>query len=87
MNTFTEAWDQLDKKKGLTENDTSVTMTPKQFRHMLQQFYDMGFRHGRKHGHNEGVQSAKNLSDITDKGDGLFGSGIDFDSIFGGDKK
>ena len=53
--TFDEFWYLLNKKKRI---DSSVEMTPDQFKHMLQQAYDCGFKKGSEdhsEDHSEGL--------------------------------
>lgn len=86
MNTFTEVWDKMDRDKGITKSGKSVVMTPEQFRNMLQQFYDVGYKHGRKFGKDEGIRSARDLENMIGKDKDSHG--LDFlNNMFGGGKR
>ena len=83
MAAFTTLWEQIDEKKKITETGRSVTMTPEQFKKMLQQFYDQGYKQGERDGRDKGVKSAKDLQDLLAKNkSGLDFSGLDFGNLF-----
>jgi len=89
--TFTEVWNQLDKARGIADSGKIISMTPEQFKNMLQQFYDVGHKHGYKEGHARGLKSAKELQDIVNENTGgPFGGSPDmgiFNDFFGGGTK
>lgn len=55
----------MDGDKGITESGKNVVMTPEQFKKMLRQFYDFGYKHGRQFGKDEGIRTARDLDRMT----------------------
>ncbi len=76
--SFESLWSEIDKKKRITESDKKVSMTPKQFKHMLKQFYDQGVRQGEA----DGIKLSKQFNDTLNSSSGKNGKSFPFD---GGD--